>query len=344
MYGPKTVNKQTGKRVSLHEPRVSIVIPVFNVAAYIAETLDSVLAQSYRDYEVIVVNDGSEDTEFLEKELEPYFDSIVYIKQDNYGASSARNAAIWAARGSLLAFLDGDDHWLPSYLSDQLEFLDSKDLDMVYCDAYLFGENQSGKETYMDQSPSDGAVTPESLISWTCNVITSGTIVKKHLIEEARFFDLRLRTHQDFDMWFNLAKRGARIGYQRKVLAKYRVRTSGLSGSGVERAERNISSLEWTARKYELTVSERAAWQKEHDDSWAVLALEKAKHCVALKEYTEAASHLTEANSYFRKQKLAILISLLRICPLMVREIFKRLRPAEFAVFTSEGTVPHTHA
>src|SRR5437763_483641 len=87
-------------------PQVSIIIPAYNVAPYIAETLDSVFAQTYMNYEVIVVNDGSPDTEDFERALEPYLDRITYLKQENAGVSVARNAGLLAARGEFVAFLD----------------------------------------------------------------------------------------------------------------------------------------------------------------------------------------------------------------------------------------------
>ena len=106
---------------------VSVIIPAYRVAAYIADALDSVLAQVSKRLEVmaveiIVVNDGSPDTDKLETVLEPYRDRIVYLKQENGGVSSARNAGIGAARGEWLAFLDGDDMWLPDISTLNLQF------------------------------------------------------------------------------------------------------------------------------------------------------------------------------------------------------------------------------
>ena len=105
--------------------QVSVIIPAYNTAAYITETLDSVFAQTFKDFEVIVVNDGSPDTEDLERVLQPYRARIVYVKQENRGVSGARNAGILRARGEFLAFLDSDDVWLPDYLAEQMKFLEA---------------------------------------------------------------------------------------------------------------------------------------------------------------------------------------------------------------------------
>src|SRR6185436_15700253 len=100
-------------------PAVSIVIPAYNCAAYLDHTLRSIWAQTFRDYEVIVVNDGSPDTEALEAVLRPYRDRVVYLRQENRGASAARNTGIRASQAPLVAFLDADDAWEPEYLELQ---------------------------------------------------------------------------------------------------------------------------------------------------------------------------------------------------------------------------------
>src|SRR5512138_947176 len=93
--------------------RVSVIMPAFRAAKYIGAALDSVIAQTFTDYEIIVVNDGSPDTVELERALKPYGSKVLYVKQDNRGCSAARNAGIRVARGQLLAFLDADDYWEP---------------------------------------------------------------------------------------------------------------------------------------------------------------------------------------------------------------------------------------
>src|SRR5882724_4897435 len=117
-------------------PRISVIIPAYKTAHLIAGCLDSVMAQTFQDFEAIVVNDGSPDTPELEKVLQPYMDRIVYIKQENKRCAGARNTAIRQARGEYLAFLDSDDTWYPDHLASQMkQFADDPSLDLVYCDA-----------------------------------------------------------------------------------------------------------------------------------------------------------------------------------------------------------------
>src|SRR5260370_36425543 len=107
---------RTGSSVN-HAPSVSVILPAYNTASLIAEALDSVFVQNYRTFEVIVINDGSPDTEALEQALTPYLERIVYVAQRNRGPPRARNTGIRRARGEFLAFLDSDDRWTPEYLA-----------------------------------------------------------------------------------------------------------------------------------------------------------------------------------------------------------------------------------
>src|SRR5262249_28759836 len=137
---------------------------------YIGEALNSVLAQSFSNYEIIVVNDGSPDTEALEKVLAPYQSRIVYLKQENRGVSAARNSGINAARGPLLAFLDGDDTWLPHYLEVQVSRIQADPaIDVLYPNVMMFGDSGAGEE-FMSICPSNGEVTFERLLLQECNV------------------------------------------------------------------------------------------------------------------------------------------------------------------------------
>lgn len=201
--------KRVGRNVFDAPPRISVVIPAYNVADFIAETLDSVIAQRYREHEIIIINDGSPDTEKFERAINTRLEEIVYIKQPNAGAGAARNTAIEHARGEIIAFLDGDDIWLPEYLASQYVFMQRHGYDMVYCDAVLFGLNSPYRRTFMETAPSEGEANFESILDLRCNVITSGTLARKQAIIDAGMFETeRVRAH-DFVLWLRMAKRGA---------------------------------------------------------------------------------------------------------------------------------------
>ena len=120
---------------------VSVIIPAYNAAPFIAQTIESVLGQTFRNFEVIVVNDGSPDTAELERELQSYMDRIRYQTQPNAGPSSARNLGIREARGEFVAFLDSDDAWLPDYLATQMKILIADpSIDLLYSNGVVIGD------------------------------------------------------------------------------------------------------------------------------------------------------------------------------------------------------------
>ncbi len=203
-------------------PVVSIIIPAYNVAPYIGETLDSVVAQTFADYEVIVINDGSPDIEDLECALARFTGRLNYLKQENRGASAARNTGLRAAQGELVAFLDADDLWLPNYLYEQVKFMRARDCDLVCADAEVFNDASREEKTYMESlmadAPPTGDVTFLGLLSAEQSLITSGVVARRELIHQVGLFDEALRNSQDFDLWLRLARLGAQMAYQRRTL------------------------------------------------------------------------------------------------------------------------------
>jgi len=120
-------------------PVVSVIIPAYNHVRFVGQCIDSVLTQTYTDYEVVVVDDGSQDgTSAI---LQGYGDRIVYIRQENAGTQAARNRAIRASTGEFIALLDSDDAWLPMKLQRQLAAFDARpDVGMIYALAYAMDE------------------------------------------------------------------------------------------------------------------------------------------------------------------------------------------------------------
>jgi glycosyltransferase involved in cell wall biosynthesis len=243
-------------------PLVSVIIPAYNVAPYIGETLASVFAQTFTDYEVIVINDGSPDTEALEQALKPYLHRIIYLKQENLGASVARNTGLRAARPELVAFLDADDLWLPNYLDEQVKFIREHDCDLVCADAMMFGEARNAGQTYMewlmDAAPAEGEVTFLDLVGGRRSLITSGIVTRRELLFNVGLFDKSLRNAQDFDLWLRLARSGARLMYHRKTLLRYRIHAGSLTGDALNTFRRESNVLDKIENSYDLTAAERA--------------------------------------------------------------------------------------
>src|SRR5688500_5656559 len=276
-------------------PSVSVVIPAYNVAPYIAETLESVFSQTFKDFEVVIVNDGSPDTDELERALAPYRERICYIRQENRGASGARNSAVREARGEFVAVLHGGDLWMPNYLEKQVGFWRAGGYDLSYADALLFGDSPLAGKTFMDTSPSHGPVTFKSLIRYECNIITSGVVARRAKIVEAGLFHESLRNAQDFEMWTRLLRFGGRIGYQREVLLRYRCRQNSLSGDVMNRLATEMNVLKHIAETYELMPDERQELSRAMELQEASLHLAHGKNGLLRGRFDEAHASLKRA-------------------------------------------------
>ena len=307
------------------QPLVSVIIPAYNIAPFIGEAIQSVLAQTFTDYEIIVINDGSTDTVQLEQVLEPYLNEIVYLKQPNQGAGAARNAGVKAARGLYVAFLDGDDAWLPDFLREQVAFIQSDGgYDLVYADALLFGDARKAQGTVMQRDRSEGPVTFESLIGERCIVNTSSVLARRDPILEVGLFDVTLRNSQDFDLWARLAKRPeSRMNFQKRVLVRHRVRSGSLASDGIKSVEGELKVLDKISRRDDLTESERATLAATVALRSASVEVDRGKRSLLRGEFAEASRSFRFANDYYHSWKLRLVLLFLQIAPGLVRQVYK---------------------
>lgn len=325
-----------GRNVFSWRPKVSVIIPAYNVAEFIGDTLESVKAQKYRDYEVIVVNDGSPDTVAFERALRPHLQDIVYVKQPSLGAGAARNTAIRQARGEIIAFLDGDDMWLPDFLASQVAFL-GKGYDMVYCDAQQFGMRSALRKTFMESAPSAGEVTVASLLDFRCNVITSGTVANKTAIVAAGLFEHERARAHDFHLWVRMAKKGFKIGYQEKVLLKYRVHLDSLSGDSVSRVQREIDVFNRVAKTIELNEDERSILESRLASLQADLHVECGKAFLLKEDFGNAHQAFAEANAHRKSWKLTGITWLARLAPRLLLSHYRTHRSDDIQLVPGAG-------
>lgn len=296
-------------------PLVSVIVPAYNVAGFIGDALNSVLAQTFTDYEIIVINDGSPDTDVLEKVLAPYLSRIVYLKQENGGVSAARNTGIKAARGSLIAFLDGDDTWLPHYLEVQVPRIQADPtIDVLYPNVIMFGDSSEAGEEFMTICPSNGEVTFERLLLQECNV-SNCSIARRETILRAGLFDESLRSVEDFDLWLRVIKQGGRIAYHREVLARYRRRSGSLTANPIWLSKHILKVLAKVKQTMDLTASEHITVENQLEHFHALLRLHEGKHAFFSGDTAGAIDGLTEANRFFRKRKVSFTVMMLRIAP-----------------------------
>jgi glycosyltransferase involved in cell wall biosynthesis len=309
-------------------PQVSIIIPAYNVAPYIAATLDSVFAQTYTNYEVIVVNDGSPDTEAFEKAIAPYLDRLRYLKQENLGASVARNAGVKAALAEFVAFLDADDLWQPNYLHEQVKFIRDRKSDLVCADATMFGEPATEGQSYMtllmNDAPASDDVSFLQLIEASRCLITSGIVARRQQLLDTGLFDPALRTAQDFDMWLRLALKGARLSYQRQTLLKYRCRPDGLTRDTINSHQRELRVFDKIENSYDFSTTEREEVLHVIRDRRALLHLELGKLYAARGDFERARDSFAESRRLKPALKKSAAAWLMRSAPRLMQSICAR--------------------
>jgi glycosyltransferase involved in cell wall biosynthesis len=295
-------------------PAVSVVIPAFRVAAYIAETLDSVLAQTCQDFEILVVNDGSPDTEALRAAVAPYRDRIRYIEQPQGGPSKARNTAIAEARGDLLAFLDGDDLWEPTFLAVQLAILAREpDAVLVWADSQPFGTGADAA-TLMSGAPPSGDCDVAALLTARCVVITSTVVARRRAVVDAGGFDDALHRCEDFDLWLRLAMRG-RLLYTREVLGRRRLHATSQSASAAAMLRAQIGVRQRFVQGVPLSEEVRRLAADADARCEAEIALAEGHRLLAAGDAAGARQELARAARARPSFKLSAMLRLLALAP-----------------------------
>jgi len=305
-----------GQSQSSQAPKVSVIIPSYQTADLIGSCLDSVFAQTYQDFEAVVVNDGSPDTPELEKALQPYMDRIVYIKQENKRAAGARNNAIRHARGEFVAFLDSDDTWMPDHLASQMRmFAENPSLDLAYSDALLIGD-PAREVSFMAECPSRGEATFAALIVERCQIPVSTVVARKQAIVKAGLFDEKLLRCDDYDMWVRSAFSGAKIGYNRKLQARvFNGRPGSLGQSRARMAEAYWRILEKLKRTLPLKESDRHVVESRAAEIKARYLLEEGRCSLEERQFDKAKELLSEANGYFQRPSLRVMLFGLSLAP-----------------------------
>ena len=311
----------TEKAKAEMQERVSVVIPAYNVAGFLEETLRSVFAQTVQPFEVIVVNDGSPDTVALEAMLAPYRDRIVYVVQQNQGPSAARNRGIAEAGGDLISFLDGDDLWMPEYLATQTGFLrEHPEYDMVYCNAIFFGASIYAGKDYMTVCPSTGEADSAALIARRCHVFTS--VTGRAAALKSMRFDETLWSSEDFEYWVRLTAAGYRIGYHREILVRYRKRETSLSADTTSMARANLKALEKTLALWPENSTEGGLLREAIARKTAELETLRGKLALRAHDARGAAEHLRRANEFYKSAKLRGVVALVEYVPRLVLGAF----------------------
>jgi glycosyltransferase involved in cell wall biosynthesis len=184
-------------RNSRLEPAVSVIIPTYNRGWSLAQAVDSVLAQDFSEFELVVIDDGSDDdTSHL---LERYGAAIRVLRQSNQGVSAARNAGIAAAQAGLIAFLDSDDFWLPGKLGRQVEFFNRHAEALICQTEETWIRHGRRVNPGKRHSKRTGMIFEPSLD--LCLISPSAVMVRRELFDRVGFFDESLPACEDYDLW-----------------------------------------------------------------------------------------------------------------------------------------------
>lgn len=217
---------------------ISVIVPNYNNAYYLGNAIQSILNQTFTDYEIIIVDDGSTDDS--KNVVDTFGDRVRYIWQENQGLAGARNTGIRAATGDLIGLLDADDEWCPDYLAQMVALSETHpDALVFYCMAQCMDADGFNLPQFVGGPPVDPKVLYQVLLR--ANFIIPSTVTfRRNPIVEAGYFDTNLRSCEDWDLWLRLLPMGKIVGTFRN-LVRYRVHGSSLSA--------NVDGMHAAARK-----------------------------------------------------------------------------------------------
>lgn len=254
-----------------YTPLVSIVIPAYNASNYLAEAIDSALAQTYPNVEIIVVNDGSKDGGATERIALSYGEKIRYFSKENGGSSSALNVGIANMTGEWFSWLSHDDLYVPRKLEKQVAYMNSLGIAADELPRHIFFSawdliDGDGK-TFREADPKKEAVRAEKLRSMPHNgyLIAEPTehifhgcscLLHRSALGDVGCFDEKLRIVNDLDLWYRLYSAGYHVHFIPEALVKGRVHGAQVSksiGYSYHNPEQDMywnRSLDWLLEKY----------------------------------------------------------------------------------------------
>jgi teichuronic acid biosynthesis glycosyltransferase TuaG len=244
-------------------PRISIIVPAYNAELFLAETLASVQRQTYREFEVIVVDDGSTDRtseiarQFVEKDAR-----FTLLRQPNAGTAAACNKGLKQARGKWIAFLEADDVWLPEKLTAQLDLLEQEPrANLLFTDYFTWDGQKDFGRRYSDPDKFPDGDAGRRLIFFDL-FGTSTVMIKRETLNAIGLFDVEVPVGQDWDLWLRIAERGLCAKGVREPMARYRFWPGQVSRNTIRMCECNIRVLEKA-----LARPQRAAWRRAYQRS-----------------------------------------------------------------------------
>lgn len=211
------------------ETTFSVVITVFNKAKFVADTIKSVLDQSYTNFEIVILNDGSTDNS--EQEILKFEDPrIRYFSQENQGAAAARNNAIGKTKNQYIALLDADDYWFPFYLKTQKESIDAFPKQFVFATASQIKTNDKIFDNRYSVTTNDNTLILTDYFkgSYLCSILhSSSTVLHKSVFENVGWYDIQIKSGEDTDLYIRIGLK-YKVVFNPKVCATYIIRENSL--------------------------------------------------------------------------------------------------------------------
>ena len=268
-------------------PTVSAIIPAYNQGHYLGKAIQSVLNQTFADFEIIVVDDGSTDN--TRTVVHNFTDPRVrYVHQQNAGLSAARNTGIRHATGAFLTYLDSDDLFLPEKLAILLAKFDAEP-ELGFCagQAILIDENDRRiGEIFDKRLPEDSA---QLLLGNPLHV--GSVMVRREWQERVGFFDETLRSYEDWDMWLRLAIAGCPMGWVEKPVSLYRFHSNQMTSNGQQMTTATFAVLEKLFNQTDLPPR----WHALRDKAYSHAHLRGAAQAYQAEDFAAAAEHLNTA-------------------------------------------------
>jgi glycosyltransferase involved in cell wall biosynthesis len=239
-------------------PLVSIVTPAYNTAAYVAETVESVLQQSCSDFELLIVDDGSTDgTLDIVRTLATRDARVRSLPSPHGGPAIARNVGLEHARGQFLALLDSDDVWDPSFLSKQLSLLHQQpEIAIVSANVVSRGGPFDGTPYWPITSGTHELRTSDPIAHQ--DAVSVFAVFRRAVIERIGGFDPVYTGNEDYEFWLRAMNAGFRVLQNRAILGRYRRRTGSVSSDDVRMLNGIIAVLEWAGRMEGRLEADRA--------------------------------------------------------------------------------------
>ncbi len=273
-------------------PAVSVIMPAYNVAPYIGEAIASVLAQTFADLELLVVDDGATDgTAAIADGYAARDRRVRVLRQANAGISAARNHALRLARGAVFAILDSDDAWDPAFLETHMAILAARpDIDVVTGNAVFLGSSLDGQPARPWPDPRPAPTLAGILADETAIFIMS--IFRRRVYDAIGGFDESLRTNEDYDFWLRAAHAGFVFHRHDRPLGRYRRRDDSLSASDL----RMLPGIIAVYRKLRPAMADRTAERAIIDAQIVRFETERmaaeARGAIASRDWAAASGHI----------------------------------------------------